>query len=412
MNSLDYKTVNSDISRDFVSSDSFDASRLLVENNYYKDDLSLVDIAASIWRYRLTITFVLLLCLIVGGCYGVFRPLSYTYLSVVEIGSYGAFIDGDDVGQRMPIEQPENASSRIQKHLAISAVQDYLKLYPDDVPPVVNVAQTQGSNILELSVRGALGKEKDLLSVLNFINNKLIENHDVRVFDIQANYLRKIEEQELLVGRLEAELEGLISESELLELVVPTLNAERDRLKSQIAELKSAVKLNKIVNANPNMITSELALANVMLNDQVMKNLRLIGELEDRLISGIPRKKVDLKKKQLVLERDKKVVATKLDNARKLLLRYGRKPLESEASMIQQMGNLPTSEPSRDVLKVLPSKIVIDPFRMSESNSMSFTFVMAISLGIGLVLGVLSASIFELKSRVKQRLSLEKDGLK
>lgn len=380
------------------------------QSEYYQNDLSLVEMAVSVWRHRAAVMGVIVGFLVLGLVFGLYRPVIFTYHSVLEIGSYNVPLASGEIGGRNLIEDSASVSSRIQKFLATSALLSYTDTYPDQSLPVVGTSSAPNSNVIEVTVSGASQYELELMGILDHINTALLVDHRGKAEDIESELLQKKEEQELLVGSLAAEIEAANSEVEILKQMELALNAESQVLEERLNELK---KIAPAVGGGQGVKLllegKESLVAGVLYNDQWVKTLGLINELETRYVAGIVNERAVLQKSKMMLIKDLRVTEAKLESAKKLLARYGglqrAGQMATDADVQPAAANISEAENSVNrALSITPTRVVIDPFKSHEPDSSGLPLVMLVALALGLIISCLVVVLLELVDKVKVRL--------
>ena len=80
----------------------------------YDDEISLTDLALTIWRRRRIVLAVIILALLAGAAFAFLRPRAYEYKATIEIGTQTV---GKDAQQIVPLHGTDTVLCQIRMNL-------------------------------------------------------------------------------------------------------------------------------------------------------------------------------------------------------------------------------------------------------------------------------------------------------
>lgn len=337
----------------------------------YEDEISLIDLFQVLLRRWVLIVVVIVACLSIGLLYAFNKPVLYEYTSSIDIGYFlkESELNGQE---QVLIEQPNVLLAKIKDKYIPLAIQAYLSSRSDfeDVPDV-QAQLASSSQIISLSSKGT----KEDAEINRSLHQAVLENVQKNHQETFALLTQKVELQQL---QEKADLNELKNELELIQSRLKR-NAELSEfLSKQLEEIRiglrhtqeNRVKLNEDVKNGSTVATSVLFLMDSIISHQGER----LGKIEERLKIELPDARDNLK--------------NELAGALRAL-QFQR---DSFTTRTTHLGNLPKTR------MLTPTTRSKKPVGITERN------IIALSLVLGLMLGVFGALFAEFLSKARAQM--------
>jgi len=150
------------------------------------DEINLLDLWLVIIKRKNLFFVVLLLSLLSGFSYALFKPQNFNFSTAVEIGSR---IQQDNF---VAIEEPASVLGKINRAYIFLVGVQYLEEYPDKVDvPKITASLGKGTSIIELTIKGVVTEKEDYIRLLTRITDKIIEEHK-QIISVSAANLEQL----------------------------------------------------------------------------------------------------------------------------------------------------------------------------------------------------------------------------
>lgn len=401
-----------------------------MQNSEYKtkdqialnDEIDLVDLFLILWNRKLLIGIVFSLCVIIGFVYCFVKVDKYKYVTTFEIGSLLA--GAKEKADQLAVESPDIVKVKLDQVYIPQAVK--VKQHEENQRYHAQSNIQKNSNIILISSVGTAKHQNIYESLHNDIVGPIIENHQTLISTAKHEYEILAEQAELKLNELldpeiyafdEQVLKGNIrrAEAQLVKLndEKSLLEAKKVRLKETYSILSEQInKIEKnllLAYANRPKATSEVddeakALTFLMLNSQIEQN-------ESNLVSLKERANVQI-------ENQKQLLDNQLAENRRNLQLQKDKVGELQSSLIklraQRKNNINKQnnvieEAKRKIRFYQDSQVLGLAQRSLEKEGPGKTIILALSIILGVMGGVIFAFVTEFMIRVrKQKLELEK----
>ena len=334
---------------------------------YEDDEISLLDLAMVIWQNRWLAATVALLTTAVGTAYALIKE-QYEYVTLLEIGTV---VDESQRGYRL-IEAPANVKGRLENAYVPMVVQSYRD----------RLATAEGTAQL-LKIDVSIPRDTDLIMLRSKAPIKMAEHylqaHQEVVKLLQQDHQR---ESMLLKRRVERELDRAKMEVDRLQDQRNELKAELEQIKiqekllqDQLKELQEAIAdarerrtkaLTEIHDANDGILM-------MMVENELQRYLERVNRIEERLQIELPQNRL------------------RLENQ----LKQNQRQLEIQHKLIEE--HQLRLDNFRDTQMVLPPQQSLEPV----TNK---TIIIALSVVLGGMLGLISTFINEFRRRFRMAL--------
>jgi len=146
------------------------------------DEINLLDLWLVIIKRKNLFFVVLLLSLLCGFSYVLFKPQNFNFSTIVEIGN--KFQQGDFV----PVEESASVLAKINRAYIFLASVQYLEEYPGKIEaPEITASLGKGTSIIELTIKGVAAEKEVYFRLLTQITDKIIQRHKQIISVAAAN---------------------------------------------------------------------------------------------------------------------------------------------------------------------------------------------------------------------------------
>jgi capsular polysaccharide biosynthesis protein len=299
-----------------------------------ENEISLVDLCLIMVKHKIVFLSVLALALVVGMTIAVFRSFEYSYVTIIEIGSF-------DNGNLY--EAPKAVQVKIQDVYLPSALQSQANERQDGKNIELMVQIPAKTDLIKLRSKGSIDHQEAHFAVHNVTVRQLLEDHG-RIFEDQRQNLRL----KLELGR--NELASMHDSVAVLEARFKRLDDKALLITKEVANLQDLIaKAEKNRERSINEADDEAkAMALLMISNEIQSYRTRLSRLEERLKYVLPNERDELVN-QLAKERRDQL--TKGLEIKRLQSRLdGLRQTRMVAPTMQSQ--LPTGRGSRAVLLI------------------------------------------------------------
>lgn len=277
----------------------------------HTDEISLVDLLLVFVRHKTVFFITVVACLLAGGVYAWLKPVSYTYTTLIEIGTQ--FVEGEP----QPLEAPDSALAKIQASYLPLAQQAWATAHPDEPGLIaVDVAVPANSLLLRLQSTATPEKSAAYATVQAHAAESLLADHQ-RITGVvrkdlenslaaRQNDLARVEAQHTLLQnnlqRMDVihvnELASLQDQARILTTERKRLEQTEELVKGQVTKyehLITTAEENRTKSVNEATDESR-AMTLLMINNEIQQNRNQLLNLQERLSVGIPNERDRLAK--------------------------------------------------------------------------------------------------------------------
>lgn len=389
---------------------------------YYEDEISLEDLAIALWNQKWVIAAVAILTVAIGAGYAFTRPVLYQYTTTIEIGT---LLSGE---QTRPIEPPQNVVAKLERNYIPEAI----RTYEEDLRDTnghsgrlrVDASSPRDTDLVVLTSEGTEELADYYLPLHQRILKRLAEDH-ARESELERVRLKnelaearqelqelsderilKVERKELqnAIAAERNKLERLRDQEELLNSELENMDVQeelvRDRLDELSGYIEDARERRGLVQQQVEGGAEGMAL--MLIDNELQRDIDRHNELEERLLVEIPESRSNLRSSLDDNQREQELQGEKIDELEaqyeKLLLDQENRVPRAEARVEEletRVANL------RETRAVLPPRQSLDP---TGSRSQ---LILALSVVLGLMLGVFAALLVGFVRSVSQKLASE-----
>jgi hypothetical protein len=329
------------------------------------DDISLVDIATTIWMHRRASMAAFAVVLACGLAAAALLPDKYRYVTTIEIGSRS------EDGKTVPIESVDTTLSKLQEAYIPAARRDNLQGHPDGRGEFATTARVpKNSQLVVLESKASEAKSAPYRQIQEQAVQALLADHG-SVFKLQR---MAIEQQK---QRAEADLQGLADRAVALQQQLDRLKQADQLLEQQIADTRA---LLDVATTNRTRAVSEArdearAMTLLMLESEVHANRARLADLQQKLQIGQAERRDQLKNE----------------------LRQNKRNQALQQAEIQQI--------DLRIKELRETRVLGLAIKSPRPVGSSRTLLVALSLTLGAILAVLLPLVLEFIDRVRQGLA-------
>lgn len=327
-------------------------------------DITLMDVVAAIVAHWGLIAVVSLLGLAAAGIWTLVNQPAYVYRSSIEIGTT---VDQNPNQAPRLIDSPRTVLAKLQENYIPLARTQYARAHPDVTGiPRIEARLPESTELIVLESLGPRGRDEEQLQqdLHATVVDRLAADHR-RTTEVARNIL------EARKADAERQLHELLAQPAMLATQAKRLEAVRQALQKQVAELRDSVAASSRARRDAGAtVKDEARVLSLLVVDQEMQAARSrLSEMEERLNVTLPAEMDDLQKAIADSQRGEVV----------------------QRRLIEQ---------SKAELANLHETRALSPaFRSPSPRGRGRTTILALGGGFGLVLGCLIAVVRELTVR-------------
>ena len=336
----------------------------------YDDEISLTDLALTIWRRRRIVLAVIILALLAGAAFAFLRPRAYEYKATIEIGTQTV---GKDAQQIVPLEGTDTVLSKLKDAYIPVAIAEALREDASLTHLKIDASVPKGATVITLSAKAPKALEPIYLGVMNAAAQRLIADH-ARIIDTKRIDLRlAIERKRAEIDDLDRQIALLQTDSKRIETRLAETQGSIQRLQAQLASEGGAVK-----QATRSVSNEPAAMTMLLIDSQRRSALQWLNTLQDTAVD-LQRRKDQNQARIAAMEQEKRIKGSEIGS------------LEAQEKALRE---------TRLVYGPAPSILPAGPSR---------SLILALSLLLGAFFGLMVAFVAEFIATVKARLHGEAD---
>lgn len=390
---------------------------------HQQDEISLVDLWLILAKHKWVFAGVFLVVFALGVGYAFFKPITWQYSTLVEIG---ARLVGEEIE---PIESPSSVVAKLEKGYVPQAQQEYYTAFPaDNAFYAVKVNAPQNSALVTLQSTGQEDTQSAYIAIHQAAVDALLEDH-ARIVEVIRQGLKT-----RLIGQQNA-LQNLIDQAKLLEQQfirlqetqaneMASLKAEATLLKAEKARITETEKLLQqqiekyeqlIASAEENRpraikeADSEArAMTLLMINNQIEQSRNRLTDLRERLTIGIPRQRDQLAEKIANNLRDQQNLENQHANERDTLQQRIADNLRAQSETKAKI-----EETQLDIANLQQTRVVSMATQSLKPAGLGTKALLLLSAILAGFLGLLAVFLLAFSDAAKQRnkeLSVHESG--
>jgi hypothetical protein len=164
-----------------------------------ESEVSLTDLAMTLWRRRLVVLLVAGGCVLLGAGAGLLKSRTYLISTAMEIGSYVSESRG-----RVPIESPQTVLAKIREGIVPSVVRGHVEQDSGNgLVPKIGVRIPDNSTLVVLESRIGEDHASTLIALQQAVVDSVEADHDVLMQAERGRLDKRLEEERIALSELE-----------------------------------------------------------------------------------------------------------------------------------------------------------------------------------------------------------------
>lgn len=336
----------------------------------YDDEISLTDLALTIWRRRRIVLAVIILALVAGAAFAFLRPRAYEYKATIEIGTQTV---GKDAQQIVPLEGPDTVLSKLKDAYIPVAIAEAIREDASLTHLKIDASMPKGAAVITLSAKAPKALEPIYLGAMSAAAQRLIADH-ARIVDTKKMDIRlAIERKRAEIDDLDRQIALLQADSKRTETRLAETQGSIQRLQAQLGSEGEAMK-----QATRSVSNEPAAMTMLLIDSQRRSALQWLNTLQDTAVD-LQRRKDQNQARIAAMEQEKRIKTSEIGS------------LEAQEKTLRE---------TRLVYGPAPSILPAGPSR---------SLILALSLLLGAFFGLMVAFVAEFIATVKARLHGEAD---
>ena len=337
----------------------------------YDDEISLTDLALTIWRRRRIVLAVIILALLAGAAFAFLRPRAYEYKATIEIGTQT--LEGKDAQQIVPLEGTDTVLSKLKDAYIPVAIAEALREDASLTHLKIDASVPKGATVITLSAKAPKALEPIYLGVMNAAAQRLIADHAPIVYAKKSDLRLNIERKRAEIDDLDRQIALLQADSKRTETRLAETQGSIQRLQAQFASEGDAAK-----QATRSVSNEPAAMTTLLIDSLRRSALELLNTLQDTA-ADLQRRLDQNRASIAAMEQEKRIKTSEIGS------------LEAQEKTLRE---------TRLVYGPAPSILPAGPSR---------SLILALSLLLGAFFGLMVAFVAEFIATVKARLHGEAD---
>jgi len=374
------------------------------------DDISLIELARIMARYKKTFYLIFFLVLSLGGAIGALREKQFEYKSTIEIGKIA----------NEPVENPQTTKNKLENGFVPAVLAQFSEQNPEKTAPDVKVDLPKGATVIVLASRGpeedaALHEslhqhilealQKNHAPVIDRYKANIEEQLQVTLLDLAAlkddNHFRvEIIRFENRIARKNDEIKESQNNLELLREQIKGLEKLRDL---KIKELKTAnqqleafrkIQLDMLQQKNHN--TGQQLLTQSMVNSEIQRLTKRVSDLEQFL-------EVTIDQERRKLQNQVQVAVLKIAQKKKELetIKFELAEFKLDRDEKIQKKTIEADAIKRKLKNIIETRFSSGTQKSVKPMGLTFLGFVVISLVLALIFGVLGVFLMNLRIKLK-----------
>jgi len=331
-----------------------------IQAYYQEDEISLVELLITLFKYKTLISVILILCILGGVAIALTTPKIYTYSTSIEIAR----------GIGNLIEKPETVLAKLQESYIDFVLREYNSINPQNpVRTKLTAKLPKESDIIVLESKGTEVMSEVHYQLHEEVVDKLSQDHGRTI----AVMKRALDAEQ---RHAKNKLSELQDQAGLIKIQEERLSENAKLLTSQIADVRNLIaESRKNRRQSVNEVTGEAkAMTLLLIDNEIQQYQKRLSELEEQLAIG------------LANERDELRIAL-ADNLR---------TQDEQREKIQ--------DTVAKIAEIRQTQAMTPTMRSLEPTGTGRKVIVLIALVLGLFLGVMSAFIIEFFKKVRNQM--------
>ena len=325
-----------------------------------EDEISLVDLWLVIQKHRRLIALIAGIIFILGGVFAVFKQVSYSYTTTIQIAH------GDDG----LLEQPVTLLAKLTESYIPYVLQEHVQSDPHAKKIKVTAEIPKDSNIIVMRSEGMLDDQELHFALHAQILNKLAKDHDPEIDVVKLT-------MENDMNRIRNQLDKLRDEAASLQTQGKRLDEQERLLKDQLKDLQKLIDTSE---ENRNKALREVqgeakAMTLMLIDNETKKYQDREADIKERLLLGVPTERDGLKN-------------SLADNLRK------QTELQEKLQQLQAK-----------IVNIRYTRPIVPTLRSLDAHGTGRSVIIALAAVLGLMLGIFAAFLAEFRLKVQKRLT-------
>jgi Chain length determinant protein len=333
--------------------------RYVSVDDFRENEISLIDVVKVFVRRKKLFLGAILLVSFLGFIYAFSKPVVYGYFVSVEIGQSGGGM----------IEDAKTLLNKINKNYIPINSSQFLKSHPDNKSvPLVTASNDKESKMIFLESKGVLDDQEIHFEFINSLVHYIVADHQ-KVSTVHRK------EFELSSGQINNVIKRLKDEENLLISQKSRMKDKESFLRKRVLMIQKSLaeseKTRSIAAKNTNTEGKSWAL--LTINNDLRASRERLSSLEEQLNIGL------------------KEQNEKLDNSISQNIR----------AQSEQVGQLSKIQLKLDSL--LETRALSQPLKSIKPVSKSKSFIILLSIVIGVFIAIFAVMIVEFASKVREQ---------
>ena len=386
---------------------------------YAEDEISLVDLAVSLWQHKWVIVGVTVLCTLAGLAYALSKERVYEFTTTIEIGT--RLVDA----QVRAIEPSHNVIAKLEN----TYVPESIRLYQEELQQedgrshrlTVNVRSPRDTDLVILTSTGPEELGKFYIPLQNRILARLVEDHErdtelertrlenelqqarIRMEELEDERVLRVERNRLenKISEAENKLASLEDQEKLLTAELENLTVQEELIRNRLNELEEFVAQARERRARAQQQaqggTDSMAL--MLIDNELQRDIDRQTTLEERLLVELPETRANLRSSLEDNQRQQRLQSETINalegELEKLVLDQEREQARHRPEVREleiRLSNL------RETRAILPPRQSLNPVGTSRA------LIVALSMILGGVLGIFAVGLLILAKSTREQL--------
>jgi len=374
------------------------------------DEISLIELARIMARYKKTFYLIFFLVLSLGGSIGALREKQFEYKSTIEIGKIA----------NEPVENPQTTKNKLENGFVPAVLTQFAEQNPEKTVPDVKVNLPKDATVIVLASRGpeedaALHEslhqhvlkalQKSHAPVIDQYKAKIEEQLQVTLLDLSAleddNHFRvEITRYKNRIARKNDEIKELQNNLELLQEQIKGLEKLRDLkikdLKTANQQLEAFRKIQLDMLQQKNHNTGQQLLTQSMVNSEIQRLTKRVSDLEQYL-------EVTIDQERRKLQNQVQAAVLKIAQKKKELetIKFELAEFKLDRNEKIQKKTIEADAIKRKLKNIIETRFSADTQKSVKTVGLSFSGFVVISLVLALIFGVLGVFLMNLRIKLK-----------
>lgn len=387
------------------------------------DEVSLVDVAITLWRRKWLVLIVIVATLAVGLAFSIHRPIRYRYSTTIEIGTTTITTRGGIVMR--PFETPATVRTKLRDSIIPTVLHEYAEQHPRAGGAIrLKVDASQRSQVIVISGTGTANQGGAFDRILRKVTEALVADAQREMQAIRARYEARLAQAKFALDRLKGPNALELKKLALAQRIkteqgdIADFTARIAFLKMKSKHLGDSAKIirKEIEDIQRTLETSTSVYGKAMamrhgdlptltmsiLSNEIVQNQRLLAELQRELKISQPeeRQKFQVEIRGLSNKRDALKGTIIL-----LQKRLGQAVFTNARGITMQQQRIGALQATLDGLP--QSRVVSKPTRSNRSVGLGRLELLLVFAFLGVMLALFAVFVAEFVSKLRERMHAE-----